>query len=238
MSVLPIFYQESLFPAGSLLELSEEAARHIVQVLRMNAGDQLELANGKGLSAACIITETGKKRCAVRIERVREIQQPAPALHLAIAFTKNASRNEWLLEKAAELGVQRITPVVTARTERERFRYDRFKGILVSAMMQSQQYWLPLLDEPVPFDHLFEEAFDGQCLIAHCMDHLPRTAFSEALQRGKHAALLIGPEGDFTEAEVALAIGKGAVAIALGSTRLRTETAAMAACAYFHLANK
>ncbi len=237
MSALPIFYQESVFTAGTVLPLDEDAARHIVQVLRMNEGERLELANGKGLSAICTIAETGKKKCTVRIEQVNKIKQPLTALHLAVAFTKNASRNEWLLEKVMEMGVQRITPIITSRSERERFRYDRFKGILVSAMMQSQQYWLPQLDEPTPLQTLLEEDADRQILMAHCMEQLPRSTMSHALQEHTDTLILIGPEGDFTEEEVAMGLASGAAGITLGTTRLRTETAAIAACAYFHLAN-
>ena len=237
MSALPIFYQESLFTAGAMLALDEDTARHVVQVLRMGEGERLELANGKGVSAHCVIMETGKKRCTVRIEQLKEIAPSAPVMHLAIAFTKNTSRNEWLLEKATELGVQRITPVIATRTERERFRYDRLKGILVSAMMQSQQYWLPQLDEPMPLHAVLDEQNDAQIAIAHCMDELPRKSFSEVLEQGRNVLLFIGPEGDFTEEEVNLANAQGAVGVTLGNTRLRTETAAMAACALFHLVN-
>lgn len=237
MAALPIFYQEGDFSAGTLLELSEDAARHVVQVLRMNGGDLLELANGKGISASCTITDTGKKRCTVRIEQLTEVAQPTPALHLAISFTKNAARNEWLLEKAAELGVQRISPLITARTERERFRYDRFKGILVSAMMQSQQYWLPVLDEPMPFIEFVEASAGAHRMIAHCMDELSRVPVEAALAKQQDMLLLVGPEGDFTEEEVGLVMRNGGTGISLGNTRLRTETAAIAACALFHLRN-
>lgn len=237
MSALPIFYQDTIFTTGQHLSLDEDAARHIGQVLRMKEGEQLELANGKGASANCIITDAGKKKCTVLIQTVRELPQSTPALHLAIALTKNASRNEWLLEKATELGVQRITPLLTSRTERERFRFDRLHNILVSAMMQSQQYWLPQLDEPTAFESLIENKADRQLLIAHCMDEPERYPLSQTLQPATDTLILIGPEGDFSKEEVTLAMQQGAKGITLGHTRLRTETAAMAACAYFHLLN-
>lgn len=234
---LPIFYQDTIFTNGTQLSLDEDAARHIGQVLRMKEGEQLELANGKGSSAICTITEAGKKKCTVAINEVREIPKPQPSLHLAIAFTKNASRNEWLLEKATELGVQRITPLITARTERERFRFDRLNGILISAMMQSRQYWLPLLDEPTPLDQLISRTAGAGILIAHCMTEPVRKPVRQALSR-TDTLILIGPEGDFTKEEVTLAMQHGAQGISLGTTRLRTETAAMAACACFHLMNE
>lgn len=237
MSALPIFYQDTSFTGGSLLSLEEDTARHIVQVLRMTEGASLELANGKGSSAICIITEAGKKKCTVRIESVREIPPARPALHLAVALTKNASRNEWLLEKATEMGVSRITPLITQRTERERFRFDRLNNIIISAMMQSQQYWLPELAAPQPLEQVIEGGKDGQMLIAHCMPGIARAPLSGVLQPGRNTLILIGPEGDFTKEEVTLAMQHGAKGITLGTTRLRTETAAMAACAYFHLLN-
>jgi 16S rRNA (uracil1498-N3)-methyltransferase len=232
---LPIFYQDTHLAAGLAINPEEDTARHIVQVLRMGTGERLELANGKGLSARCVITEAGKKKCTLKIEEVCMIARPAPQLHLAVGFTRNAARNEWLLEKATELGVQRITPVIGARTVRERFRYDRFKSILVAGMIQSQQYWLPQLDEPTSFEVIVKEAGSNLLLIAHCMDHLPRIPVAETLSRGLNTMLLIGPEGDFTEDEVTLATASGATGISLGNTRLRTETAAIAAIAAFHL---
>lgn len=237
MTIKPVFFQDKDFKPAALLELEEDAARHVVQVLRMEVGEVLELSNGRGVAAECIITQTAKKRCTVRIGEPRFIPQLSPSLTLAIAFTKNAARNEWLLEKATELGVQRITPILTSRTERERFRFDRFKGILISAMMQSQQYWLPLLDEPVAFKDLLSEPTSDVLLLAHCIDQLPRKTLAEGLGTGKSARLFIGPEGDFTPEEVALAMNASATGIFLGNTRLRTETAAIAACAYFHLLN-
>lgn len=235
MSSLPIFYQKNQFSKGTQFVPDEDVTRHMMQVLRMQSGEQVEFANGEGLSAIATILEAGKKRCTVSIDDVREIIRPIPALHLAIAFTKNASRNEWLLEKATELGVQRIIPLVTTRTERERFRFDRLNSILISAMMQSQQYWLPILAEPTVFAKA--DMKQTQVLLAHCMDEMPRQPIKEALQPGKDTLILIGPEGDFTKEEVILAMEHGAKGINLGTTRLRTETAAMAACAYFHLLN-
>lgn len=237
MSALPVFYEDALLQPGKELSLSEDTARHVVQVLRMTAGEQLQLANGKGIAAMAVIREAGKKKCTVSIESMQEIPLPAPALHMGIAFTKNTSRNEWLLEKVTEMGVQRIIPLITTRTERERFRFDRWNSILVSAMMQSQQYWLPVLAEPTPLEELLDQPFEGNICIAHCMNDLLKKPLKETLQPGRNTLLLIGPEGDFTAAEVTLAMQRGAAGIGLGATRLRTETAAMAAVAFFHLWN-
>jgi 16S rRNA (uracil1498-N3)-methyltransferase len=237
MSALPIFYQDAIFRPGADLPLDEDTARHIVQVLRMKEDESLELANGKGSSAACIIREAGKKKCTVRIESVQSIPLPQPVLHLGVALTKNASRNEWLLEKATEMGVRKIIPLLTTRTERERFRFDRLNNILISAMMQSQQYWLPELAAPQSLDQVLETGKSAQILIAHCMPEIERSPLHQLLRPGMDTLILIGPEGDFSKEEVTLAMQHGARGITLGTTRLRTETAAMSACAYFHLLN-
>ena len=236
MKDIPLFYQDTKLTAGALISLSEDTARHIVQVLRMAPGALLHVTDGKGTEAEAIIDTAGKKTCTIRITGITNHRQPAPALHLAIAFTRNSSRNEWLLEKATELGVRRITPLITARSVRERIRADRWRGILVSAMIQSQQFFLPLLDEPAALADILQETTAEQKLIAHCMTG-GKEPMPKMLYPGKDALVLIGPEGDFTEDEVTLATAAGCKSISLGATRLRTETAAMAACAVFHLIN-
>lgn len=235
---LPLFYHPSVLVKDSIISLSEETARHIVQVLRMQTGEHLKLTDGKGTEATVIIHATAKKRCDVLVEGSVNHSQSSPALHLAIAFTKNASRNEWLLEKATELGVQSIIPIQATRSERERIRHDRWQTILVSAMLQSQQYFLPQLHELTPLTDILQR-FNAipQKLMAHCISDMPRQSLSSAMQRGVDTLLFIGPEGDFTADEIALAGEVGCTAISLGSRRLRTETAAMAVCAYFSMIN-
>ncbi len=218
--------------------LSDDAARHVVQVLRMTAGSQLQLTDGKGHLATATIVRADKKKCAVLINEVQYFEAPATALHLCVAFTKNSSRNEWLLEKATELGVRSITPILATRSEREKIRYDRWHNILVSALLQSQQYYLPLLHEAMPVAKaiaLQEQAI--QKLIGHCMEGTARKPLQEMLKPGKETVILIGPEGDFTAEEVNLCEAAGYSAVSMGTQRLRTETAAMAVCAYFNLIN-
>jgi 16S rRNA (uracil1498-N3)-methyltransferase len=155
-----------------------------------------------------------------------------------VAFTKNASRNEWLLEKATEMGVQSVIPIIATRTEREKIRYDRWKNILVSAILQSQQFHLPHLLEATSLKDILSKYSNApQKLVAHCMEDKLRNPLSIALQPHKETLILIGPEGDFTAEEVALCEAQQCKSISLGDTRLRTETAAMAACAYFNMIN-
>lgn len=202
----------------------------------MQAGARLRLTDGKGADATVEIVRAEKKKCAVKVIAIQQHEPPVQKLILCMSFTKNASRNEWLLEKATELGVQTIVPLMTARTEREHFRFDRLNNILISAMMQSQQYHLPVLKEPAPFKTI--TGIDAaQKLVAHCMDDIARQPLHAALQPGKDTVVCIGPEGDFTDEEVNEALAAGFTGISLGINRLRTETAAMAVCAYFNMIN-
>lgn len=236
MTERPFFYDERPAGAGEERALSEETARHVAQVLRMGPGQELILADGLGTLAACRISESGKKRVSVRVLDLERVPEPAVSLQLAIAFTRNTARNEWILEKATELGVRRITPLITARSNKERIRPERWTAILVSAMLQSRQAWLPLLDVPTALEGVVAQAA-GQRLIAHCLEDGRRTGIVKALKPGLDTQLLIGPEGDFDPSEVSLAIAAGAQAISLGPNRLRTETAAIAAISQFYFAN-
>ncbi len=237
MNTLPIFFHNTGLISGEI-SLEEDTARHIVQVLRMDTGEQILLTDGKGKSAVATIVKTEKKKCTVSIADITEHQPRSPHLHLAIAFTKNNSRNEWLLEKITELGVHTITPLITARTERERIRYDRWTSILVSAMIQSQQFHLPVLNESAALSKVLQERIAvPQKMIAHCIATKIRRPMSQVLTADKETLILIGPEGDFTEDEVNLSLEKGCTPIVMGATRLRTETAAMAASAYFNMIN-
>jgi 16S rRNA (uracil1498-N3)-methyltransferase len=233
----PLFYIPALPDAGALLTLPEETARHLVQVLRKEPGFELLLTDGHGRKAAGVLAETGKKRAVVRILQVEQVPEPTPRLTLAVAFTKAAARNEWLLEKVAELGVSRIVPLLVQRSETEKFRKERWETILVSAMQQSQQYWLPQLEDPQKIMSFLQQPFEGQLLIAHCIDSETRQSFRNELQPGRDACLLIGPEGDFTDTEVQAALEVGATPVTLGTNRLRTETAAMTGAAYFRVLN-
>lgn len=238
MASVPRFYYNASLCSGDSIWLDEATAKHVVQVLRMQAGEPLELTDGKGTVAMAVVEKAEKKKCAVSIQHTRIYPQPQPALYLAVAFTKNASRNEWLLEKATELGISSIIPLSVQRSEREHIRYDRWKNILVSAMLQSQQAYLPNLTELQSLDILVGHYKDvPQKLVGHCIDSIERKELATVLMPAENTVLLIGPEGDFTEDEVQQCIGAGFAGVAMGSTRLRTETAAIAACAYFNMIN-
>jgi len=229
---LPVFYIESAAAIQEIMTLPEEASRHIVQVLRMQVGEQLLLTEGMGNLLTAVIVDDHKKRCTVRITAVQNTPAPARHITVAISLLKNASRFEWFLEKATEIGVQSIIPLLCERTEREHFRYDRMKGILTSAMLQSQQSWLPLLHQPIGFEQLFRQediAGISQKFIAHCIEEEKLELHKQVDPLLPSQIILIGPEGDFTPAEIALAVEHQFVPVTLGNNRLRTETAGVAA---------
>jgi len=238
MASLPHFFYDTILKQGDTLWLDEATSRHVVQVLRMLPGERLQLIDGQGNTATVIIIVSEKKKCSVVIEQVLFHKEKSVGLHLCIAFTKNSSRNEWLLEKATELGVKSIIPLISARTERDKIRHERWRSILTAALLQSQQYYLPILAEPTTLQKaLAAYASVPQKLIAHCITEQERTPLAALLKPAVETILLIGPEGDFTNDEVTLCEGQGYKGVSLGTQRLRTETAAMAACAYFNLIN-
>lgn len=229
---LPFFYIESFDASQQLITLNEETSKHVVQVLRMQVGEQLNLTDGRGSLLTAAISDAHKKHCVVRIQATSYQPQAARKITIAVSLVKNASRFEWFLEKATEIGLTEIIPLLCERTERQHFRYDRMKGIVVSAMLQSQQTWLPLLHEPMKFDNALRltPSSDGILkLIAHC-EETERNSFSNfQIDQFSNCIILIGPEGDFTNEEINLAIAAEYKPIMLGETRLRTETAAVVA---------
>jgi 16S rRNA (uracil1498-N3)-methyltransferase len=154
-------------------------------------------------------------------------------LHIAISFTKNPARIEWFLEKATEIGINRITPLVTKRSEKIHFKKDRFEKILVSAMLQSKQTFLPQLSEASPLETILEAKDTLKC-IAHCEDDMDRIHLNQFIKPQKNTLILIGPEGDFTKEEIHLCLSKECRAVSLGDHRLRTETAGLFACVIFN----
>lgn len=218
------FFVNELNPQNGSVVLDEDTSKHITQVLRMKVGDELILTNGKGIKAYATIVSDHRKKCEVKIEQYENIPAPERKIAIAISLLKNATRFEWFLEKATEIGVTEIIPLHCARTEKERFRYDRMKNITVSALLQSQQCWLPILHEPTEYNRVLQTPDYTHRYIAHC---LPEQ--KTPLTQSDRAIILIGPEGDFTPAEIEAAQAKGFQPVTLGSNRLRTETAGMVA---------
>jgi 16S rRNA (uracil1498-N3)-methyltransferase len=231
---LPFFYIEEIIAKNNLV-LNEETSKHIVQVLRMQNGEQLQLTDGKGNLFTAEIIDNNRKRCTVKIIQTASNQQTGN-ITIAISLVKNANRFEWFLEKAAEIGINEIIPLICTRTEKQHFRQDRMQGILISAMLQSQQIFLPVLHDPIKLDEVISKASQVQKFIAHCEDENNKVQLTGKLLTPLASSLiLIGPEGDFTKDEIQQALKNNFVPVALGNTRLRTETAGMVAAALLRL---
>ena len=229
------FFYPGPMAGNSIVTLDADTAKHIWQVLRMKEGDTIMMTDGKGTVAQGMIQVAEKHKCNVLIREATFYPRSTKQLHLCVSFTKNNSRNEWLLEKATELGVGSIIPVSTARCEKIHVRMDRWEKILQSAILQSQQSYLPVLTPIMPLLNVVKQ-YSGvsQKLIAHCMADKGKRPLHEMLKPSGDAILLIGPEGDFTQDEVNLCITHGFKPVSLGSQRLRTETAGIMAAAYFN----
>lgn len=227
-----LFYSPTI--ENGLAYLDADESRHLLTVLRRQVGDRLELTDGKGFFYEAEIAEAGKKQALVRI--LKTIPGPAAKtrLHIAIAPTKQIDRFEWFLEKATEIGIQEITPLRCKRSERTNIRQDRLEKILVSAMKQSLQSRLPKFNPLTNFVDLVKNAGEAQRFIAWCPE-TPPPPLKNLLQPATDTIILIGPEGDFTPEEVAIAQDGNFLPISLGPTRLRTETAGLVAVMAYRL---
>jgi 16S rRNA (uracil1498-N3)-methyltransferase len=191
----------------------------------MRKGESVQVSDGKGNVLVAEIINDHKKKCEAKILRSHFTPLSPRRVSIGISLLKNASRFEWFLEKATEIGVHQIIPLICERTEKQHIRYERLKNICISAMVQSQQAWLPDLRQPVSFGSLFQDFPHQQKFIAHCTTHEKHALASVARADLDSTVILIGPEGDFTNDEVELAIRHQCVPVSLGETRLRTETA-------------
>lgn len=233
---MQLFYNALLTHDHTQCSFSPEERKHLVRVLRKTVGDRILLTNGKGVLFEAEIVLATPKQCEARIVSVKKTEPKPYRLHLAVAPTKANDRYAWFLEKATEIGIDEITPILCDHSERKTVHLERMERILQAAMKQSLQTYLPQLNPLMTYRAFVEQEISGFKGIAHCHNHEKRE-----LQRSAVAAqpitLLIGPEGDFSEAEVALAQHNGFVPVSLGQNRLRTETAALMACATVALVN-
>ena len=232
---MQLFYQPDL--SQQEFALSKEESGHVVKVLRMGVGDVLHFTDGKGTLVKAEIIDANPKSCRVRNLEHSHFEPSTPQLTIACAPTKSNDRFEFFLEKATEIGVARIIPLLCERSERKVVKQDRLNKVLISAMKQSQQYHLPQLDELTPMQELVQAPFEGDKFIAHCSgESIP--LLQDTIKPGNDALILIGPEGDFSEEEVGLALRNAFGPVSLGSTRLRTETAAIVSCTIFKVKNR
>ena len=211
--------------------LNEEESKHCTKVLRLGLGDRIHLVDGRGGLYEAEIAEVQKRAVKLNILDTKlAYQKRNHYLHIAVAPTKNIDRLEWFLEKATEIGIDEITPLITDRSERKVIKEDRLVKVITSAVKQSLQAYHPKLNPLTTFDQFLKlsESDDGSKMIAHCIEGDPRRAIAK--DERNHYLIMIGPEGDFSPLEVQSALQNQFKPVTLGNTRLRTETAALAAC--------
>lgn len=230
-----IFYTPDL--SGKIYTLDETESKHCVRVLRLEKGDEIILVDGRGGFFTAEIVDPNPKRCSVNVTQSetnfghRDFQ-----VHIAIAPTKNIERIEWFLEKATEIGLTRVVPLLCRYSERKEIKDDRLGKVMISAMKQSLKAYFPQLDPLTKFSDFIAQPFDGQKFIAHCADQ-HRDLLKNVIVPTQNYLILIGPEGDFSSEEIELAIKAGFHPVSLGDSRLRTETAGLVACHTFSLMN-
>ncbi|MEG2102927.1 MAG: 16S rRNA (uracil(1498)-N(3))-methyltransferase [Flavobacterium sp.] len=226
---MQLFYNPDIDETTKSFSFDKEESKHIIKVLRKKDSDILHVTNGSGLLFETEITLASDNKCIVEVLSIKKSPEPKFRLHLAVAPTKMNDRFEWFLEKATEIGIQEITPIICDRSERKVINLERFEKIILSAMKQSNETFLPKLNDAVSFKEFIKQKNKGLQFIAHC-EETDKKSLKGALKPNEDVTLLIGPEGDFSDKEIALAIENNFQPVTLGNTRLRTETAAVVAC--------
>ena len=230
-----LFYQPAV--EGGVLNLTPEESRHCIKVLRKRKGDRIDITDGRGHLYAARIVNSDSDKCTFEIESARFIPTSRYSIHIAVSPTKNADRMEWMTEKCVELGINELTFIHCQRTERKVLNTERIERVALSAMKQSQRVWLPVINGLKPFREFAEVDRPGfSKYIAHVDSSNPELLYQLAKSNG-HYLVLIGPEGDFSTDELEAATRAGFKSVSLGSARLRTETAGVAACHILNLIN-
>ncbi len=230
---MQLFYAPNI--NSSTYTLNEEESKHCIRVLRLSKGDQINLVDGRGNLYNTLIEIPDTKKCQVKvIETHADFEKRSYSLHIAIAPTKNIERFEWFLEKATEIGIDEITPIICEHSERRVINHDRLEKIIVSAMKQSIKAYLPRLNPLTPLNDFIVNTNQNQVFIAHCQGKNLPLLKNITPQKGNYT-ILIGPEGDFSHSEISFAYQNGITGISLGSSRLRTETAGIVACYSIYL---
>jgi 16S rRNA (uracil1498-N3)-methyltransferase len=226
---MQLFFNPDISENTTQFTFEREESKHIVKVLRKNIGDTLYITNGKGWLFIAEISMPNINKCTAKI--ISQKQQPKRDynLHLAVAPTKINDRYEWFLEKATEIGIESITPIICDHSERKVIKPERFERILQSAMKQSLNCYLPKLNDAISFKDFINLDFEGDLFIAHC-EETDRKSLKQQLNPKTDITILIGPEGDFSVKEITEALKNNFIPVTLGETRLRTETAAIVAC--------
>ncbi len=226
---MQLFYSEHISNNSAQFTFDKIESRHIVKVLRKKTGDQLNITNGKGDLFTVEIALPNEKKCLVNIVKSEKQQKPWNYyLHIAIAPTKNNDRYEWFLEKATEIGIDEITPIICKHSERKVIKKERFDKVIISAMKQSLKFQLPKLNNAVSFSEFISKEIEGEKFIAHCEETVKKS-LKQSAQNSRKITILIGPEGDFSTAEIEKAFNNNFKPVTFGASRLRTETAGIVA---------
>ena len=227
---MQLFYNSDIEESTTTFTFSKEESKHIIKVLRKSVGAILKITNGKGWLFDAEIISADIKRCQANISNAVQKPKRNYKLHLAVAPTKMNDRFELFLEKATEIGIDSITPILCDHSERKVIKLDRFEKIVQSAMKQSLQCYLPIINKLTPLSAFINQEFNGQMFIAHCEETTDKQSLKDKLQPKQDITILIGPEGDFSVKEIEMALRHNFIPVTLGKTRLRTETAAVVAC--------
>lgn len=225
---MQLFYNPAISSEDKEVIFPKDESKHIVKVLRKQEGDNLNITNGKGFLFSAEIIEANHNKCKAKITAVEQERDKKYHIHLAVAPTKMNDRFETFLEKATEIGLDKITPIICDHSERKVVKINRFERVLQSAMKQSLHYSIPEISEAISFQEFIQQEQNEQKFIAHCEEN-DKKSLQKELEPGKSYTILIGPEGDFSSEEIESAIKAGFIPVTLGNTRLRTETAAIVA---------
>ncbi len=235
---MQLFYTPDIDPSQQQYFLNEEESKHAIRVLRLEQGSEVQLIDGKGGLYTAKITDAHPKRTILQIISViTAFNKRNHYLHIAVAPTKNIERMEWFVEKATEIGIDEISPIICRRSERKEVKKERLDKIITAAIKQSLKAYHPVLNEAMSFSQLVKRPFEGQKFIAHCEEGSKISLPAELIKQGRYL-VLIGPEGDFAPEEIEEALQNGFKAITLGEARLRTETAALEACFEVNFLNR
>lgn len=226
---MQLFYNSDIKLNDATFLFNKEESKHIVKVLRKKEKDIIHITNGLGYLFISEITIASERKCEVKINESKFFKPTNYNLHIAVAPTKNNDRIEWFLEKATEIGINEITPIICDHSERKVYKKERGEKIIQAAMKQSLNLYLPVLNDPIPYSEFIKKEFSTNKFIAHC-EETDKKSFKNEVQPNQNILILIGPEGDFSTKEINLAIQNNYKPVTLGNTRLRTETAALVAC--------
>jgi len=234
---MQVFYAPDV--SGNTYILNEKESKHIIRVLRMKKGDSVRLIDGKGNLYEGKIDDADQKKCAIQIlDSIKDFENRNYRLHIAISPLKNPERFEWFIEKSVEIGIDEITPLICRNTEKPGIKPERIRNIIISAMKQSLKAQGTILNRPCLFSDFLNNRTEGIVMLANCNSKTERKSIAEVYKKGMPAIIMIGPEGDFTEEETEMAVRKGIIPVHLGNSRLRTETAGVAACHSVYFINQ